>query len=160
MIPFLTRLAAHVAFPTFVVYLALRVNATNFDETEIVTVYECAAAFLAFALAMSLLPARFAGSFKFPKGMNSDAALRAATKAASASAVVLFCSVFIAIALDVRREVSGMREAFLSIDAQTSWTDGGEIRTIRTPRRTGWSVAEWLQAHTDVVRAAKTEEPR
>lgn len=160
MIPFLTRMVAHVAFPTLVVYVALRLNATNFDETEVFTVWECAAVFLLFALAMSLLPARLAGSFRFPKGAEAESTLRAASKAASASAVVLFSAVFVAIALDVRREVSGIREAFLSSDIQTSWPDGSEIRTLRTKHRDGWSTSEWMRAHVDELQAAKTEEPK
>lgn len=149
---FLLRYTVRVLFPTAVVYGALRLNASNFDATEITTIWECFALFNAFEIGMSLLPAKIAGKLRFPIEASNPDSMRLAGRVATAALVALFCAAFLAVAIDIRREIGGLREAFASGDVQTTWPDGIELRTVRTTKT---SESDWFERHVAAVREAR-----
>lgn len=149
----LARLAARLVFFELALYVALRITASHFDRTEITTLVLWPVFYAAFELGLAALPERFRGRFGFPDAASLGDALRFTRGAA----IALFAAVCLAVAVDVRREIGSIRDAVSAGDIRTTWTEGSELRTIRTPQPNDTDTEEWVETHLASVRAARKE---
>ena len=153
---------------------SLAVNATNFDWTEISTVYEVLAAALVFEVGMALLPDRWRGRMHLDDSTSVGDTASGAFRFVIAAAMAIAATIAVLVALRslhetqklradthaLARSVEDITGMLRSGDVTTGWTWHETVWTARTPRDQRWSPEQLVQEHMVRVLEAQRAQAR